>query len=214
MAEDATIVKLPDFSAYLTPERLAHEEIEWAKTRFYERNAAALIEMEPRILLEVGCGTGWIPWEIRRRGYNCSYFGVDGNAGCLNLAHIKNPGLPFIFADLRAMLPGKGGFDTICAFAVLKHFGLHEWHEIFARFLSAAPRALFTMGISDRTHDDGEEYHHTWLTAEDLAAAVRQCDHRITRREVSCEGDKGNEELIWTTRTSATIYVPGAPLPS
>lgn len=196
---------LPDFSEYLkNPYYLALEEAEWALHAEYMKNAdllkEALVQTECKTVLEVGCGSGWIP--LRLQWPVLDYLGVDNNDGCLELCHNKNPGIPFVKCDVR-VLPEPYTADMVCAFAFFKHFGLHEWDSVIASILRRGHHAVFTMQIADTDFDDGTEYPHVWVTDEHLTRVAESVGHRIVEQKNAREAAKGIE---WTFVTRKYEY--------
>jgi SAM-dependent methyltransferase len=62
-------------------------------------------------ILDAGCGTGRVAIELTRRGH--SVVGVDADAGMLDAARAKAPGITWILADLAALPAIEGaGFDS------------------------------------------------------------------------------------------------------
>lgn len=167
----------PDYSAWLTPERVAVEETAWAEARFYEEAAAAITALAPRRVLELGCGTGWVPTCLPPE---MGYLGVDANPHCLARAREKNPRRPFVQDDIRTFIPTVP-FDLVCAFAVLKHFALAEWVDIVTRILSMAPAAIITMPIASEEREDAFEFPHVWVTKETLRDTIKRAGHAIVR---------------------------------
>ena len=63
---------------------------------------ADLVEsLNPRTVLDAGCGTGRVAIELARRGIEVT--GVDVDAGMLDKARAKAPGLPWVLADLATL---------------------------------------------------------------------------------------------------------------
>lgn len=185
-------MSLPDFSEYLTGDKLVKEEIDWAKTKHYEKYAETVLTAGLMFnlgvnftLLELGCGTGWIPTVLPE---SIVYYGVDKHPGLLDLARTKNnPSRKFVQYDIR-MFPNEGltNIDLVCSFAVLKHFGLHEWEEIFRRMLRLGRYGVFsiqtTRTIGGEAYDDGIDYHHVWVPysmVNDCVEAEGKCIRRI-----------------------------------
>lgn len=69
-----------------------------------------------RRVLDAGCGTGRVAIELAARGYDV--VGVDLDAGMLDAARAKAPELPWVRADLAALLAsampeGRAAFDAV-----------------------------------------------------------------------------------------------------
>ena len=193
---DHTIVaarpsSLPDYSVYLTPPRVAQEESDWAESKLYLRNAAQVMHAarlfglgERFHLLELGCGSGWVPTALPD---TIVYGGIDHNAQLLVLAAAKNGHHRMFYrSDLRVW-PTAPAIDLVASFAVLKHFGLHEWADVFARMLSHGRHGVFNIQLgppSRPAYDDGTEFHHTWIDERTVERCVRDAGKRIYRSEV------------------------------
>src|SRR5579885_1977183 len=143
----------PDFSEYLVGEKLEKEERDWARTKHYERYAVLVRDIldviekpKPRVL-ELGCGSGWMPRAINRPMY---YLGIDKSKDLIDLCNSKNQGLQdinFVCEDLR-LLGTLTDIDLCYSFAVLKHFGLHEWRNIFRSMIRFGEWGLFQLQVA------------------------------------------------------------------
>jgi SAM-dependent methyltransferase len=196
------VVIAQDYSVWLTPERLAEEERLWAEVGIYQLYAAELLKVATaegcQSVLELGCGTGWVPMCLPEMLH---YVGVDSNPGCITLARSKNgdrnlsgergPNRRFLIEDIRKVVRPVGGFDMVCAFAVMKHFALAEWAEVLARRVLYHGRVgLFTMNVGESDVDDFEQgFPHTWVSAHTLAAAVGDAGHQIVEMELLYTGE-------------------------
>lgn len=176
---------IADYSAYLTPERLAVEEQAWRESGIHRLYATELLKAmasEDCIsVVEVGCGTGWVPTCLPD---SIMYGGVDVNAGCIEIAQRKNPFRDFLVADIRESLatldPSGRWWDAGCAFAFLKHFALHEWSDIVRHLLSFGRVGVFTMNVGTEDVDDfSQGYPHTWVTPATLDNAVQAAGHGV-----------------------------------
>jgi len=183
-------VTKPDYSEWLTPERLEEEERQWADPRLctwpifvgWIRHVAREVEIQS--VIEYGCGTGWTP---SRLSESFHYIGVDANLNCLMRAMQRNPGRMFVYADVRKQHVLT--FDLACAFSFLKHFGLHEWDEVVAQVLRHGRYGLFTMPVGPETKDDGVEFPHVWVTEDRLRAAVNMAGHAVRHIEAIRTGE-------------------------
>lgn len=188
------MIETADYSVWLTPERLELEEKQWAEVRIYELYASHLmrvvVEERCKSVLEIGCGTGWVPTRLPE---SLEYVGVDANDGCLALAAQKNPTRSFLAGDVRSLSWHRS--DLVCSFAVLKHFALSEWSEVLAKVLSFGRVGLFTMNVGPSNMDDFEQgFPHTWVSRETLARAVWDAGHRM----VSAEPMDTTETMVCT----------------
>lgn len=86
----------------------------WAELASQGKNVhgeADLIErLGPGCVLDAGCGTGRVAIELARRGLEV--VGVDVDASMLDVARAKQPGLPWVQADLATVALGRD-FDLV-----------------------------------------------------------------------------------------------------
>jgi SAM-dependent methyltransferase len=197
-------MSLPDYSDWLTPERLLAEEKLWGedvasgKGNAYAagRVQALCDEHGLKTVLELGCGTGWVPYCLQ----GLRYTGLDANPHCLDLARQKNPSQSFEGpVDFRTWAPKA--FDLACSFSVLKHFRLDEWIDILAKLLVCGRYGLFSVTISPAAHDDGTEYTHTWVTWEHVHKACELSRHSIIAQNLIWTGDLGEDYYVTTRRS-------------
>lgn len=190
---------IADYSAYLTPERLAVEEEAWRESAIFERYA---FELKSVLwisgcvsVVEVGCGVGLVPTCFSDTA-TMNYIGVDANEHCIARARAREYHQPCAFhlADLRLL--DIEPCQVVCAFAFLKHFALCEWQDIVVKLLSFGKRyGVFTMNVGAEDHDDfSQGYPHTWVSLETLVDAVRAAGHRV----VTTERLHTNETMVRT----------------
>jgi trans-aconitate methyltransferase len=193
----------PDFSEFLTGDKFDQEEAGWEKANRegtgHRLFANAVNLLNPKSVIEFGCGTGWTA-----QGLTCKhYLGVDANLRCLELASKRVPRGEFMHADIREF--AKQFFhprEVVLSTAFLKHFGLHEWDAIFADFMRyGGKNAVFTMQIWTEDKDNGESYHHTYIAEEHLQRAITEAGHTLISRELCAEDEHGAEWLFITKRT-------------
>ena len=165
-------MNLPDFSEYLKrPGKFDIEERDWlanpGKNDWHAKIVNEFIEKQKiQSIVEIGCGSG----ETARRlkGFN-RYLGIDSNSDCINYA-TKKMGDVFLIADIRTInLPS---FDLVICFSTLKHFGLHEWYDVFKKISSFGKYFIFDMAIAEQTKDDGKDFHHVWKNSLELKADI------------------------------------------
>lgn len=191
----------PDYSEWLTPERLCREEELWAQCRYYADFAAGITQMcadHPiTSVVEFGCGTGWVPTLLPPE---LVYLGVDQNLECLTWARTKNPGpnRDWMQVDIRDFPTRNFQADLGCAFSVLKHFGLSEWDAVVSKILGSVTYGLFTMPIGTEDVDDGIEFPHVWVSPERLEAAVSKAGHQVLWSRLQ----RTTETMVATERVS------------
>jgi trans-aconitate methyltransferase len=196
------MLNFPDISEYYTGELAAHEEYMWRTTQQYKNNLEFLNKTiaarNVQRMVEVGCGSGFIPTGLPD---GVRYLGVDNNPTFLAWAKDKNPNRAFEKADIRALsldwLKGKGyaPFDLVATFAVLKHFGLHEWDDVVKTILGLAPVAVFDVQLTNRDLDNGTAFHHSFVTGEHLERVVAAAGHRIVHRVTNFLGSFPQGEM-------------------
>jgi SAM-dependent methyltransferase len=174
----------PDYSSYLTPAQLDVEEKLWAEGELYKKYSTIVNRLGLKAganIIEVGCGTGWVPTQLST---GIQYTGLDKNPGCLAKASEKNPERIFLNTDIRDFAPWQL-WDAVITFAVLKHFGLHEWDAIVERVLSLGKAAAFTLPVYENdalpmdAFDNGVDYPHVWIRRDRLEAVLEKAGHRI-----------------------------------
>lgn len=172
-------MKHPDYSAYLDrPGMLDYIEQEWLKNPdLHKKQADSVMTVVHAhaltAVIEVGCSTGNTAKLLNVN----NYLGIDGNLASLFLAMMKNPGKPFVFADIRTVKIEPR--ELVCAFAILKHFSLSEWSKVFKKILSLGTYAVFDLPISKQVIDDGKEYHHVWMTDAQIRFEIEQAGHDL-----------------------------------
>lgn len=166
-------MSFPDYSEYLKrPGILAWIEKEWkTKPDMHEYHAKivneAIEKYNAQSVIEIGCGTG----EVAVRLNKCRYSGYDANEDCVKIAKTKKPYWLFSVADVRA-LEIKDRADIVFCFGFLKHFGLHEWSDIFKKVSSFGKYFIFDMPIGE-TKDDGVDYHHVWKSLDEIQNDIK-----------------------------------------
>lgn len=180
---------LPDYSEWLTGERYAEASRHWREDRLYERYGQLVLGYceahDLESVLELGCGDGWLP---RQLPPEIRYVGVDRNPDALDHARRLNLDRAIHDRDIRQVTPtwiqeqtGSQEVGLVCAFAVFKHFGLHEWSDVVSGALRLGRRSIFSIPLSGKDMDDGDEFHHVWVTPRTLGAAVESGGHAVNR---------------------------------
>jgi SAM-dependent methyltransferase len=167
------MTKLPDYSEYLNiPGMLAWIEQEWnEKPKIHESHAdivnEAVIKYKINSIVEFGCGTG----QLAKRLHVKDYLGVDSNRDCIEHSKSRNDkatygAKKFKVSDVRNIQLSH--FDAVVCMGFMKHFGLHEWDNVFNRVVSFGKYLIFDIPIGAKTFDDGIEFHHVWKSKQDI----------------------------------------------
>ena len=179
------MMPLPDYSAWLTPTRLAVEERLWndPQHRTWTHFVAHIVRMSKGIqpigsIVEFGCGIGLVPMNLPAK---VRYVGIDANWHCIASAKARNPDRKMFFShgDIRKIGIVSTDFDLTCAFSVMKHFTETEWPEILRKLLSYGKRGLFSMRIGETVVDDGTEFPHLQVTPQFCSQAIVDAGHQI-----------------------------------
>lgn len=126
-------------------------------------------------LLDVGCGSG-----VLLQRYRGHKLGVEKSAKAAALAEIRNPGW-IVHLDLRIFFVPS---DVVVCKAVLKHFSLEEWPQIFSRVAQMArSRLIFSMNVGEARDAGQGGYHSTYLPREEILAAIDRAGFRLVHEE-------------------------------
>jgi hypothetical protein len=166
------------YNDWLTKERLAETEVEWAKMD-RSKVLQKIADFSPQSIIEFCCGTGWIPKGIPK---DVVYIGVDANPGCIDLAAKKNPedSRVFVQEDVRKfeVLPDRQ--DMALAFSCLKHFTLADYDAVYGLVLDSGERTLCSVYMATQDREDvGLDYPHTAISRDHLERVVAAHGHTI-----------------------------------
>ena len=89
--------------------------------RFFQRIRCWLDEIEPKSVLDFGCGEGFFWKRLAELGTLPQVTGIDIRRDALAVAREQLPGLTFVEADLLDFAAPDGTFDLIIASEVLEH---------------------------------------------------------------------------------------------
>ncbi len=191
------IYRLPDYSAWLTPENLADEDKLWLACGYYKVYANLITEHlgSGLSVVEFGCGSGLVQTQLDPK---VMYVGIDGNADCVALARKRAAMLVgnhvIAQADIRTAQVAE--VDLSCAFAVMKHFALFEWATVLGCVLKPGRRSVFTVPVAETDYEDGTAYPHARLSLASIDQAVMDAGHVINEyRELPL-----GETAIFTSR--------------
>jgi SAM-dependent methyltransferase len=186
--------QFPDISEYYRGDLAMKEEAAWKHAKghdvYYNYVNSVMKRYDLKSVVEFGCATGHTAVGIAPE---YEYLGVDRNEWFLAKARTRCPGRKFVAADLRAPLASEP-FDLSCAFAVVKHFGLHEVDDIIKRILRAGSKySILHMqfldygeDVDDHQQDGRPEYHHTFLTESRVNRVVSEAGFcEVERRHIS-----------------------------
>jgi SAM-dependent methyltransferase len=162
-----------DWLATIEPGHFWFEErnrlIVWALKRY---------GTEPKSLLEVGCGTGFVLHAIRRAFPSLPLTATDALPGGLAVAAHRVPDATFIQQDARDVEPGES-FDVVCVFDVLEH--IPEDEEVLRRLYAAtAPSGLLLITVP--------QHPQLWSRIDDASHHVRRYRRHELRDRVMRAG--------------------------
>src|SRR3954470_9361956 len=88
---------------------------------FYRRYVDFVLDhlpCRPARVLDVGCGTAWSAWLLRRAGQEA--YGLDLHADAVEARRV-DPGLPYGAADAQRLPFAAATFDAVGMYQVLEH---------------------------------------------------------------------------------------------
>jgi SAM-dependent methyltransferase len=179
----------PDYTDYLES-HFKKTDKDWVDTpivhnlqiRSFQR---AISLRQIKSVVEIGCGAGHLAAKIPD---DIKYTGFDKSTTGLSKCKERRPSGDYVYGDIRdSRIPTA---DLVICFAVMKHFGLHEWKDILKRVLSLAPYGLFSIPVGAEVKDDGIDFPHVWVTDEFLQNTLKELGYRIIFIDSSfCEWD-------------------------
>jgi SAM-dependent methyltransferase len=117
MQEESQILKSWHINAQAWIDAISGNSIE---SRVLVTNQAILDEilfMNPRTVLDLGCGEGWLCGALQKKVPDCKLTGVDGIPELIQAAQIKYPGVMFLTYTYQAVAAGDFipplPFDTV-----------------------------------------------------------------------------------------------------
>lgn len=169
-------MKNPDLCEWWTAERIVAEDELWNAEERYIKYAQIVAEHmrdhSYKTIAEMGCGAGYVG-EILHGEFD--YIGYDGSGLMVDYASRKHKWrVPFAQRNLRDK-PDPKTFDTVCSFAVLKHFDVTSWKLILANMLAYAKHSaviqvqyLLSTATIDRPVVNQPDVHHVWINMQEL----------------------------------------------
>ena len=158
----------PDYTDWLKVENRIETTVkDWDANGWIHDEQAGNInsvikKYEVASVLEIGCGSG----ETAKRVKHHRYTGYDKSEALLEMCKTKNVEKDFIFGDIRN-LESVTPRDLVVCFSVLKHFGLHEWDDVYRKIITRGARlALVDVPVKETSIDDGTQFHHVWVDLE------------------------------------------------
>ena len=171
-------MSLPDFSEYLKlPGKLQAEEAAWQASKYIHIRQAKVIneackKYKLKSVIEIGCATGNILNFMDKKLF---YWGYDKNEYAVDMARKKFPQHSFGVSDIRE-LEVAPKMDLVFSFAILKHFDLGEWNEIFQMISRHGKYFIFDInilrdkGVSE--FNDGIKFNHVWFTMDEIKKRI------------------------------------------
>lgn len=97
------------------------------------RDLIARIELEPKRILDIGCGPGNSTAELLKRFPNAQITGIDYSGAMIERAKNECPGAEFIVCDAGGDMSSLGTFDLVFSNASLQWIPNHErlFNKIF-----------------------------------------------------------------------------------
>ena len=140
---------------------------------------------EPKTVLEIGCGTGYVLKGIRDRFRNYRLTGAEIYLKGIVFAQKRLPDVEFIQLNATA-IPFREAFNAVGAFDVLEH--IEEDSAVMGNVYQALkPGGLFLVTVP--------QYMSMWSVLDDMAHHKR----RYTRREMVDKLRRSGFEIVYVT---------------
>ncbi len=89
--------------------------------RFFAKLKLVISDLRPNVILEVGCGEGYIAALVKSIWPRVTYTGIDISESAVALARERCPDLTFNVADIRQISYEPKAFDLVICAEVLEH---------------------------------------------------------------------------------------------
>jgi ubiquinone/menaquinone biosynthesis C-methylase UbiE len=148
--------------------------LQWALQHYFPR---------AQTFLEVGCGTGFVLGDIRRRYPWLRTTGADVFTEGLRIAQSRAPEIEFVQMDARQM-PFDAEFDVVGAFDALEH--IEEDKQVLTQlFRSCRPGGGMILTVPQHpflwSAADEYAYHKRRYTKRDLVSKIRESGFDLVR---------------------------------
>lgn len=90
-------------------------------SRFHQQLAAAVNELSPQNILEVGCGEGYVLKALRDHGVTCPLSGIDFSPEAIEMAKQRVPDASLSVDDALALADRGQKYDLVLMIEVLEH---------------------------------------------------------------------------------------------
>jgi len=158
--------------------------IDLASRRLAVESMRELAERTDRIILDVGCSSGFLMQDFKRLLPSLSVLGADYLTGIVLKAARRNPGTPFVQFDLRKCPFGDQCVDGVTALNVLEHIDsdLTALKEIY-RILKPGGIAHVEVPAGPSCYDMYDEVlmHFRRYRLRDLATLARRAGFTVER---------------------------------
>lgn len=88
---------------------------------FHRRLSELVLARQPRDILEVGCGEGYVLAALREAGVRCPMHGIDFSEQAIADAKKRVPDATFAVEDARALAQAGRQYDLVLMIEVLEH---------------------------------------------------------------------------------------------
>jgi len=166
---------------------------------------AGRLSRMPGHLLDLGCGAGEpFPEYFIKQGWQVT--GVDFSSRMLEMAHLYQPGMETILADICDVDFLDEQFDAVTAIYCLFHIEYTKHDDIFRKvfsWLKPGGRSLFTYATKEYTGSEifngykefmGEQLFYSHTTPDDLFMLLKSTGFTI---ESAKYHEIGGETFLW-----------------